>query len=251
MIQPLDNRPEDEPEENPDAALRRQLLTRIALAGVVIAALLGGLALMDNLAKQPEEPVLPKMASLPPTAPAEEKPAEPVEEKPAEPAAEEKKADAAEEDKTETPPVTASPGKPLKPLTQPAEARPASIRPSAPAVLARPAEPARELTPRFAQGTIQPSHSAPHAPASKPLSGPLATPPVAESKQVFVVQMGVFNNVSNAEELRAKLELAGIPAQIEARVKVGPFGSREEAEAARRKMADLGLDQGFLTAAKK
>lgn len=238
MIQPLpDNRPDNELEENPEEDLRRQLLTRIALAGVVIAALLGGLAVMDNLSKEPEPEVLPKMASLPPP-PVEQK-AEPVEQKPAEVKEEEtKSAAAAEEDKTESPPVG---GKSLKPLTMPAEARPASIRPSAPATMARPAEqPARELAPRVAQGPI-------HAPASKPLSGPLAS----DAKPVFVVQMGVFNNVANAEELRAKLQLAGIPATIEARVKVGPFGSREEAEAARKKLVELGLDPGFLTAAKK
>ena len=61
----------------------------------------------------------------------------------------------------------------------------------------------------------------------------------------------MFNNVANAEELRAKLELAGIPAQIEARVKVGPFATREEAEVARKKLASLGLDPGYLTATRK
>ena len=58
--------------------------------------------------------------------------------------------------------------------------------------------------------------------------------------------MGVFNNVANAEDLRAKLELNGIPATIEARVQVGPFASREEAEAARAKLKELGLDGGLL-----
>jgi len=60
------------------------------------------------------------------------------------------------------------------------------------------------------------------------------------------VQLGVFNNVANAEELRAKLELNGIPSQIEARVQVGPFGSRQEAEEARQKLSGLGLEPGDL-----
>ena len=181
-------------------------------------------------------PVLPKMASLPPPTPVEEKTEPAVEQKPEAPKVEAVPS-AAEEDKTETPPIGA---KPLKPLTVPAEARPASIRPAAPVTMARPSEaPARELAPRVA--------AAGHAPASKPLSGPQAS----DNRPVFVVQMGVFNNLANAEELRAKLELAGIPAQIEARVKVGPFGSREEAEAARKKLIELGLEPGFLTAGKK
>jgi DedD protein len=63
--------------------------------------------------------------------------------------------------------------------------------------------------------------------------------------------MGVFNNLANAEELRAKLEMAGIPSQIEARVQVGPFATREEADAAREKLRSLGMDTGILTAIKR
>jgi hypothetical protein len=39
------------------------------------------------------------------------------------------------------------------------------------------------------------------------------------------VQVGVFSNHTNAEELMQKLHEAGIPAQIESRVQVGPFAS--------------------------
>ena len=55
----------------------------------------------------------------------------------------------------------------------------------------------------------------------------------------------------SAEELRAKLELNGIPAQIEARVQVGPFANREEAEQMRDKLRKLGLEGGVLVATKK
>jgi DedD protein len=75
--------------------------------------------------------------------------------------------------------------------------------------------------------------------------------PIAEPPRRYLVQMGVFNNIANAEELRAKLELAGVPSHIEARVQVGPFSSREEAESAREKIAALGLDPGILMATKK
>lgn len=73
----------------------------------------------------------------------------------------------------------------------------------------------------------------------------------AESARQFLLQMGVFTNVANAEELRAKLELAGIPAQIEARVQVGPFTSRQEAEQAREKLKSLGMAPGLVMAAHK
>jgi DedD protein len=63
--------------------------------------------------------------------------------------------------------------------------------------------------------------------------------------------MGVFSSVANAEELRARLELAGVPARIEARVQVGPFATRQEAEQAREKLRSLGMDPGLVMAARK
>ena len=67
----------------------------------------------------------------------------------------------------------------------------------------------------------------------------------------FALQMGVFGNLANAEDLRAKLELHGIPSSIEARVHVGPFRTREEADAARAKLKELGLDPGLLVSVRK
>jgi cell division septation protein DedD len=58
--------------------------------------------------------------------------------------------------------------------------------------------------------------------------------------------VGVFSNHANAEELVTKLHEAGIPAQIESRVQVGPFVSRAEADAARAKLKAMGLDDGLL-----
>ena len=68
---------------------------------------------------------------------------------------------------------------------------------------------------------------------------------------MFLLQLGVFNNTTNAEELRTKLELNGIPAQIESRVQVGPFKSRLEAEQVRNKLKQLGMEPGMLVATKK
>lgn len=69
-------------------------------------------------------------------------------------------------------------------------------------------------------------------------------------KPEFVVQAGVFNNFENAEKLRVRLQQAGIPAQIETRVKIGPFANKAEAEAARQKMIALGLEPGIVSRAK-
>ena len=58
----------------------------------------------------------------------------------------------------------------------------------------------------------------------------------------FVLQVGVFSSVQRAEELHAKLTLSGLPSTLETRVQVGPFRSREEAEAAQHKLKELGIE---------
>lgn len=247
-----------------DEALKKRLISRIAVAGVMVVALLGGLAVFDALnvkpPPEPEEPEQVAKAPQPEPAKAEEKPGEakPEEAKAEEAKTEEKPgeklADAAakpEEAKPEPPAPAAVPSLPERtasvaapapraprPLTAPATARPAAIRPSEP-VLAHPRiEPEREIA-----RTTEPV--ARHAPASRPL-----TQATAGTRQ-YLVQMGVFSNLANAEELRAKLELAGIPAQIEARVQVGPFRSRAEADAAREKLRAMGMETGILTAIRR
>jgi len=62
----------------------------------------------------------------------------------------------------------------------------------------------------------------------------------------YALQAGVFADPRRAEELHARLTLEGIPSTIEARVQVGPFKSREEAEAAREKLKTLGIDSVML-----
>jgi DedD protein len=218
-----------------DEALKKRLLGRIAIAGIVVVALLGGLAVFEALrvetapvrvAKAPPVPEPAKEAAKEPTKEASP-PSEPTKEP--EPAAEPGKEAAKPAEPAAVPEHTAAVPAMPKPLTPPASAKPAMVKPSE--LLSAPRPPA-------------PAASIPAAPA-KPLAQALRTPPR------FVVQMGVFNNLANAEELRAKLELNGIPAQIEARVQVGPFATREEADAAREKLRALGLDSGILTAIRK
>jgi DedD protein len=70
----------------------------------------------------------------------------------------------------------------------------------------------------------------------------------------FVVQVGSFAEDARAREARSTLERAGIPTYIQVidtkdgkrtRVRVGPFGSRSEAEAAAQKVKALGLYSGI------
>lgn len=218
--------------------LKQRLIRRVAIAIVLIAALLGGLAVMDtlNMPQQVKPVEEPPVAALTVPKPEEVKP----EEKPAEPPLQEEPKKAAEvvaePEKSATPvvPVKKEPAPRL--LTKPAEARPAMLKPSETIVSAK-----------SAPAYIAPLMRAPRlaAPASRPLTQPPGQTPV------FLLQMGVFNNPVNAEELRAKLELNGIPSQIESRVQVGPFSSRQEAEQMREKLKQLGMETGMLVATKR
>lgn len=263
--------PDQEPAPTDDDALRKRLLGRIAVAAVIIVGLLGSLAMFDALyapnppakiAQAPALPPPPPAAVVPATTPTEEA-------KPGEPAASESAPTAAAEPATagatsaaapdtaptvvakaapeQTSSVGAPPLVPLppeKPLTKPATGRQAMIRPTEPALqlpppMASRPDPQREIA-RAPLGGQR------NAPASRPL-----TQSVQTSSRQFALQLGVFNNLANAEELRAKLELQGIPSTIEARVQVGPFKTREEIESARQKLRALGMDPGIMISLRK
>lgn len=266
-----------------DQALKKRLLTRVAIAGAVIVALLGGLALIDTLYVERPKQAADRAEDKPvtgssPTASSPSSKTE-AEKNGAPPVATQSDAGiirtgetaAPEEEKTakavSAPPVaehTAAPPSPPdiqteRRPTRPAEARIAAIRPAEPIAVPR-TEPEtaalasvpRNANPRAAAGPIaEPTAASPwsttvrHAPASRPLSR------LAETSSQYLLQLGVFSNLANAEELRARLELAGVPAHLEARVQVGPFATREEALRAQEKIRALGLEPGLVVAVRK
>jgi DedD protein len=67
-------------------------------------------------------------------------------------------------------------------------------------------------------------------------------PAVSHLLNGFLLQAGVFTSAKTAEELHAKLTLSGVPSTLETRVQVGPFKTRQEAEAAREKLRALGVE---------
>jgi len=196
--------------------LKRQLLWRMGLAGLMILALLAALAVFDAV-NSPDEPVAPQFsepvpvrkrelvqaltpAAAPAEAPAEAPAAVPV---PAEP-----EASAAPLDRSRTAValVPRSEG-----IARPVPPPPAAASPKAPASGGVPAA-----------GDASPA-------APRPATG-------------YAWQSSVFPDLARAEEVQAKLAQEGIPASVETRLRVGPFRSRAEAEAARRKLKALGLD---------
>lgn len=233
-----------------DEVLRRRLLKRLAVAGGLVVALVGALVMFDALYVRTEPEPSPRVAAVGTVTPERKEPEVPVEEKAVEPAdaeaAKDKPAEApAEPELTTAPSVLPPVARPERPLTVPATARPAMMRPVEPIAAAKPAAepvPPRSAAPRAAAmpgSTMSSTKSVP----------PLAA--VSESVKRFLVQIGVFTNPANAEELRAKLELAGLPTRIETHVQVGPFASRQEVDQAREKLKAMGLDPGVLIAAKK
>jgi DedD protein len=238
-----------------DDLLRKRLLSRIAVAGVAIVGLLGGLAVYDSLNK-PQTTQLPQMADSAQISSAASEEDETLAEKEtveevseAEQGSTEKvlasdKIEAQTEAVADAPPSVQAAMPPAKALTPPASARPAAIKPSAPVAVTSPkADAQRDL--------VEPVPEETHATSlPPPVKSVRASRPLQEQATTaikrFLVQVGVFSNHANAEELVAKLQQAGIPAQIESRVQIGPFASRAEANAARSKLKALGIDEGML-----
>lgn len=265
-----------------DKTLRKRLLSRIAVAGVAILGLLAGLAIFEVL-QRPQQSAMPKMAAVSSESTVAQEPAKAekmpetvapaLAEKPEEKTnAQDARAEKAAESASHHAPP-AEPAAMAKPLTAPATPKTASIRPALPEFAPLKPGPRKEVA-KSSQKAI-PEHttalttplaitaSAPSlsvAPKSLPTPASAAVaaktpeaPPesraltqaIASAKR-FLVQIGVFNNIGNAEELVAKLQAAGIPAQIESRVQAGPFATRAEADAARTKLKAMGYDDGLL-----
>jgi rare lipoprotein A len=89
--------------------------------------------------------------------------------------------------------------------------------------------------------------------ASASAPAPYSTPAPASTGAYFV-QIGAFSDLTNAHNARDAVQSAG-PVVVDTRqtaagelfrVRVGPWGSREEAEAARRSVATLGYSEAVL-----
>lgn len=243
----------------PEDDLKRTLVRRVVLAGVMIAALLAVLAFIDYLGRPVDEaPVASgptfnapvpvarkdvsqqvKAADLAPPPPAAPPPAAPAE-------------GTAAGGLPPSPPPVATPSPATVPEAPPkpeVAAQPslpaASSRPAAVARQARNAEPATPAEGTSSQLSGETPKMAPAVetkPSVRESAPPLPLPAPPRLFSGYAVQAGVFADAQHAEELRARLTLNGIPSTMEARVQVGPFKTREEAEAARQKLKAMGID---------
>jgi DedD protein len=88
------------------------------------------------------------------------------------------------------------------------------------------------------------------------LDGQTAAAPAASGQERLVVQVGAFADADKAKEVRQKLEKAGLKTYTQVaetsdgkriRVRVGPFGSKAEADKAAGKIKALDLPAAILT----
>jgi cell division protein FtsN len=184
--------------------------------------------LVEPLPRPPAQPALPRTASIPETKPEIRSSAR------VQPHSEPKSIPPARPAVAFAPPSPASASTPAQPASPPRVSVPAQpLSPPRAPVPAQTAPPARTAqAPLVQAGTPTPREE--RYPVPKP------APPRLFSG--YALQAGIFTDVRLAEELHAKLTLNGIPSTLEIQVNVGPFKTREEADAARAKMSALGLD---------
>ncbi|MGE0486129.1 MAG: SPOR domain-containing protein [Gammaproteobacteria bacterium] len=138
----------------------------------------------------------------------------------------------------------AEPGEDIEPVPP---APPEPVTSPAPDVPAAPAEPLQPAT--LAPKPVEvPARSPQRVPSPIPASDDDATrpaPPAGGGDPAWTVQLGSFGNAENAARLSDKLRAAGYPGYVEKRaeagalvykVRVGPQGSRAEAEQVRARL---------------
>ena len=251
--------PEVSENEVESGEIRSKLVARLAVAGVLVALLLGVLAFFDYLAKVPDEseeqvftqpvPVAPKKETSQPVTTAENLPTPPAPEKAEAPA------DVPPPPKVETHspavaearPEPVVENRPKLPLTVEVAKKPVA---PAPAVIPTPlpvpeatTAPSNILPPQRASTPAEPASPKPAVRVVEARPAPAVTPPVVSRLfSGFLLQAGVFSSIQRAEELHARLTLSGVPSTLETRVQVGPFKTKHEAEAAQAKLKELGVE---------
>lgn len=105
-----------------------------------------------------------------------------------------------------------------------------------------------------APGSVTEQASAQAAPKS---TAQVTEPPAVAAKPApplpdgYLIQLGVFGAMANADALRAQVEERGLPVRVEGRVVVGPFRDKAAADAARDRLRREGLPAGLVVPPRK
>ena len=240
----------DSPVTDDATQLKRKLVWRIGVAVTMIATLLGGLALFDYVTTSSEErdtspPIFtePVPVSKKNTTQALGTVTPPMPEMNGAPAA-------------GVPESTSAPTNRLVATEEaPAHARPVGGRSRGPSATTLPAVPAPTLDEAQRQPAAVAAEKSPPAPRSLAADtstdparvateSPTPTPaPSAKLLSGYTVQAGgTFSDPKQAEAVYDRLAQEGIPVALEARVLVGPYRTRAEAESARVRLKTMGMD---------
>jgi len=203
--------------------VKKKALVRLSIAGIVTTAALGALWWLDQSGDGQKKPAQTSPAPI--IAAPEPEVAPPTAETPS----------AAPDALPEEPP--SSTAAPAASNDMPGDT------PPPPKVSNNMLAPSRNTAPAVSSAPPSTSAAAPQAATAVPPARPAleALQPNASDKG-FVVQLGVFSNPDNARELVEKLKKQGIRAHLEARVQMGPFLNRQEAEKAQAEMRKLGYN---------
>jgi len=237
--------------------IKRKLAWRMAFAGLMIVALLGGLALFDRLNVRDNEPEAPAPQFTEPVPVAKKSITQPVTPPvapdgsssgtPAAPEASAAPLDRSVSVPREPPPrpeVAAQPSLPRAAAPTSPLVSPSPLAPPAPAAARPPL--AGKATDNKGAPRVEPVTAQGQSPASAGAATTLLPPVAPRPLFGYALQAGVFSDPQRAEDLHARLTLAGIASTIEARVHVGPFKTRQEADAARVKLKAMGIDSVLL-----
>lgn len=144
-----------------------------------------------------------------------------------------------------------------EPLAVPTEIAPPDVMIDTPAAPVTPVAPTTAPTTAPAPAPKAAPKAAPAVPRTPPRPAAAVAPaaPAAASERL-VVQVGAFAQQARAQEVRNRLERAGLATYTQVaqtaegpriRVRLGPFNSRAEAERAAERARQLGLTASILT----
>lgn len=153
--------------------------------------------------------------------------------------------------------ITVTATEPDPPALMTSETAPDATTASATASETVPSEPATPLpAPALASAEAAAAITSAAGPtpaeAAAEATGPAAAAKVpAPLPDGYLVQLGVFGAMDNAEALHADIVARGLPTRIEGRVVVGPFPTKAAATAAQERLRREGLGTGFVVPPRK
>lgn len=232
----------EQPSPDEQTEIKKRAIRRVLAAGILVAVAISALTVLTHYKSETPAPQAEAPATVLPPEPAEPPPPAEIAAPPTAPVEPEA------QPSTPPPPppevVNTQPATPSAPPPMSSKPAPAKAAPSAPTNTQQPAKPvSQKKTETLVEAPPAKTQPAKPAAAEKPVES--APPPakVAEpAAKGYAVQLGVFSNLANAQQLQERLTQNGIKSYTETKLHVGPFQSKAEAEQAIAKLRGLGIN---------